>query len=379
MAQEQRKSFPYKLEPLAKEEDDRLKALYEEGGVRYECQIKEIDARMPPDFADIAERIYNMEVRDDDIWCVAYPKCGQTWTLEILHSMMNENYEDIDKIPHIVRSPFLEFQVLNGFPRPKDVDPNELGFEEKMKYLSFFDSVTLAETAPSPRIIKTHLPFDLLPPDLLDKAKVVYVIRNPGDCCASYFHHVQVMNSMYKFKGDFSDFAKMFMSGEVGFGSYFSHVEVCWWTNLLQILYWVDPNFQSAWKRRDHKNLKIIWYEDLRTNFDSVLKDLQTFFNIKLTEERVEEVKKRVTIDEMSKRFGIANDDTDEEIKEMDRKFFERRGQLGTWGKSFDDDNLREIFKNWANDRMQKSPVDFPTKLWWLRKFEECVKACLLF
>ena len=27
-----------------------------------------------------AERIYNMEVYDDDIWIVTFPKCGTTWT-----------------------------------------------------------------------------------------------------------------------------------------------------------------------------------------------------------------------------------------------------------------------------------------------------------
>ena len=39
------------------------------------------------------------------------------------------------------------------------------------------NALALAESMPSPRVIKTHLPLDMLPPDLLDVCKVVFVAR----------------------------------------------------------------------------------------------------------------------------------------------------------------------------------------------------------
>ena len=39
------------------------------------------------------------------------------------------------------------------------------------------DVIGKLDSMPSPRLIKSHLPFELLPPDLLDTCKVVFVAR----------------------------------------------------------------------------------------------------------------------------------------------------------------------------------------------------------
>ena len=54
---------------------------------------------------------------------------------------------------------------------------------------------------PPPRFVKSHLPFSLNNPRLLDVCKVVYVARNPKDVCVSFYHHVRLIR-MHEFMGD---------------------------------------------------------------------------------------------------------------------------------------------------------------------------------
>ncbi len=81
------------------------------------------------------------------------------------------------------------------------------------------------QTMPSPRCIKTHLPVPMLPPRLLDTCKVVFVCRDPRDCCASYYNH-ETMIPFHGFTGDFASFAEYFREGKLIFGNYWYHLEV---------------------------------------------------------------------------------------------------------------------------------------------------------
>ena len=71
------------------------------------------------------------------------------------------------------RSPFLEAEGLESKELHNPLIQNSLEKIDKMD---------------SPRVIKTHLPFEFLPPNLLDICKVIYVARNPKDCCVSWVY-----------------------------------------------------------------------------------------------------------------------------------------------------------------------------------------------
>ncbi len=68
--------------------------------------------QMPKKYALMAEDVYNMEVRPDDVWIVTYPKCGTTWTQELVWQVVNGVDFGPDRPNHHERSPFLEVSSL---------------------------------------------------------------------------------------------------------------------------------------------------------------------------------------------------------------------------------------------------------------------------
>ena len=118
------------------------------------------------------------------------------------------------KVTIWARSPFIEMEGLRSKLKQ--------GFSVDW----MIDSVEFTAKLPSPRVIKSHLPFEFLPPKLLDTCKVIYVGRNPKDTCVSYYHHHLVFNEEYKMAGNFSDFSDLFLQGILEYGSYWTMLKV---------------------------------------------------------------------------------------------------------------------------------------------------------
>ena len=105
--------------------------------------------------------VTNMKIREDDVWIVTYPKCGTTWTQEIAWNIVNGL--QVEKIDDELygRSPFIDIPMMRNY-----------SVEEAEEYFENLESL------PSPRTLKTHYPFELLPKNLLDTCKVLFVCRN---------------------------------------------------------------------------------------------------------------------------------------------------------------------------------------------------------
>ena len=139
------------------------------------------------------------------------------------------NNVDIDtakKLPLFARTPFLESE---GLKEMKGVPKEALDKNLMLKTMS--NSIETAQNMKSPRVIKSHLPFEMLPPNLLDTCKVIFVSRNPKDTCVSFYHHAKNMeesNTMEngEFIGTFADFAETFLDGTCAYGSYWTMLKV---------------------------------------------------------------------------------------------------------------------------------------------------------
>jgi hypothetical protein len=99
---------------------------------------------------------------------------GTTWTMEIVWQIFNDAQISNTRIDQKVQ--FLELLFM---PTPSGDPPLP-------------DDVRMAfDDLPSPRLIKTHLPYELVPKDATKKngPKIILVVRNPKDCAVSYYHH----------------------------------------------------------------------------------------------------------------------------------------------------------------------------------------------
>lgn len=64
---------------------------------------------MPRAYEKFIERIWNLNVYDDDTWVITYPKCGTTWTQEAVWQICNGvDIEGKGKESIRQRFPFIE-------------------------------------------------------------------------------------------------------------------------------------------------------------------------------------------------------------------------------------------------------------------------------
>ena len=288
---------------------------------------------MPRYFAEnLEEKIYNFELREDDIWIVTYPKSGTTWTLELVWMLINDVELEKGKVPLSVRSPCIEVQCLRRFDFFKSIgaapsDPRVIEVET--------DAIQFLNNIKGRRVIKTHLPYEFLPPKLLDTCKVVYVARNPKDVAVSFYHH-NLNVPGHGYVGSFEQFLTYFEQGLHVFGSYWHHV-------------------LTGWQHRSHRNVKFLWYEDMKADMKTVIKDLCVFFEHPLSEEQESSLYHHVQFDNMKKNPfanpGAAKEDLPPE------KNFMRKGQVGDWKNYFDKEN-NEKWENWIAEMIKGTGLE---------------------
>lgn len=249
----------------------------------YKTKFYQIDGYLFPEIMiSTLKDIKEFATRPSDVWVCSFPKSGTTWLQEIIYLIENDcDFSKAKAKTLDERSPFIEYPT----PGLKAINKME-----------------------SPRVIKTHLPIELLPNDLEKKSKVVYVVRNPKDVCVSFYYFIKMVK-LVGFDGAMSDMINLFIDGQVPYGPWPKHVD----------------SYASK------SNIHIIHYEDLLHNPKEELKRLCDFLDKKLDDKQIDAIVEWCSFDNMKKNPS-ANYEWNKTlgIFTQEGEFF-RKGKAGDW------------------------------------------------
>uniref|UniRef100_A0A0A9WPB6 Sulfotransferase 1C4 n=1 Tax=Lygus hesperus TaxID=30085 RepID=A0A0A9WPB6_LYGHE len=329
--------FKHQISPVEKSKNDELLSYFvgEDGfvviGPKKFC--------MNENYRDHAEGFFNLEVKKDDVWIVTYPRSGTTWTHEMMWIMTHGmDFEKAKSVWHGDKFLFLEQSILGSKKMKAKFMEDHKNVEEREEMHSRMrgPGYELIKQLETPRCIKTHLPLSLLPPNLLDTAKVVYVARHPKDCAVSNYYHNK--GTPVGFEAEFEQYWQLFKDGLLMFGPHTEHVK-------------------EAWERRDHPNLFFFFYEDLKKDLPGMTRKMAKFLEKYISDSDVEAMVNHLSFDKMK---AIEN----EFVKKATGPFRGPRYGHFRQGKS----GYKEEFKNigravdeWVEKMIKATGIPFPS------------------
>uniref|UniRef100_A0A8C9VF29 Sulfotransferase n=1 Tax=Scleropages formosus TaxID=113540 RepID=A0A8C9VF29_SCLFO len=263
-------------------------------------------------FTDNWEKVKNFKAKPDDVVIATYPKAGTTWMSEIVDQLFFGEIRRESSSPSIFdRVPFLEFYQIESL-------------------------------LTSPRLIKTHLPVQLVPQSFWEQnCRMIYVARNPKDIMVSYYHFDR-MNKIQPDPGAWEEYIDKFNTGQLVFGSWYDHVQG-WWE-----------------KSRSYSRICYVFFEDMREDPAREISRLCSFLGLSPNETQKKEVLRKTGFEEMKKSMADAlsnNDEFDESVSP-----FMRKGIVGDWKNHFTVAQ-NEAFNEEYRKKMKESDLKFKMEI----------------
>ncbi|XP_078607572.1 sulfotransferase 6B1-like isoform X3 [Branchiostoma floridae x Branchiostoma japonicum] len=256
------------------------------------------------------ELLKTFDIRDDDIMLITYPKAGTWWLHQVVKQILaaqgvkDEKY--LGNIPNLIASTV----------------PGKGPLAELFK------------TAPSPRVLATHVPVEFLPDGLLgSKAKIVVLMRNPKDTAVSMFHFSQKVPKLPT-PESWDSFVQQFLTGDCPWGPFYDHV-------------------LGYWKLKDQHNILFLKYEDMKKDLPAEVKKLSSFLGKPLSDETVQTVVGATQFDSMKKTLG----ETKMAVG-LKGGVWTRKGVIGDWKNYFSDDQSRAYDEQYR-ERLSNTGLEF--------------------
>lgn len=290
----------FKYEPFKDEYFDYVAQngsdIFKQGVIR----VSPSECILPSGFMEIALKIKNFKVYEDDIWVVSFPKCGSSVTREMVWLLMkNLDFQTARNVDLVNRFPCLEFNsILLRIP--------------EVRY-----AVDLCEEMERPRFIMSHLPVELLPDQLWTvKPKVIYVTRNPKDTAVSLYRHYKLTSH---YKGTMEGFMNAFLGNVIFYTPYWKHI-------------------LGFWNKREESHMIINTVEDMQQDLHDVIRRTAEFLGKSLTDKQVDKLVEHLETFQSLRKFavlqmaasgGVLRDKEDDDVD--DRLSPELSERFDTW------------------------------------------------
>ncbi len=198
-----------------------------------------------------------------DVFVATYPKSGTNWMLQIVHQLLHHGRGAFEHVHDVV--PWPDTRAGPWFLRAHAIPLSR--------------AVGWRDAPERRRVIKTHLPADLVP--YAAAARYVVVIRDPKDVLVSSYHFVRdavlgpAMPSV-------EAWYRMFLNGSSLGGSWGVHAA-------------------GWWARRHRPNVKLVAFKAMKRDLPGTVRSMAGFLGVEVSEEVLAAVVAQASFEHMKR------------------------------------------------------------------------------